>query len=217
MQRRKGVGKRGWPRRARGLSLPAFLLLLPWLAGCAGDRAVANDPLIGGEVPRAAAQAQNALPAKGVPPLPPANSATNTASLAQNQPLPGGRELGMDEPRGTMAKNTWDGPGKPGDESGTVLDRPQPIVPVSRSTLDPVHGLSEFEQAGGPGTYEQLQAALTSKGMNWYRQEKWGDGVKFVCTIPNATNPNKVRTYEAVAGTDVAALRAVLDKINQGS
>jgi hypothetical protein len=149
--------------------------------------------------------------------LPAASSATNTASLALNQPLEGGRELAIQGPRGSVGPNTWNGPGRPADGTGTVLDKPQPIVPVSRTTTDTAQPANEFDRAGRvAGTYEQLQAELAARGMNWYRQEKWGDGVKFTCTIPNRANPNKARTYEAVAGTDVAALRLVLDQVDKG-
>ena len=46
-------------------------------------------------------------------------------------------------------------------------------------------------------------------------QEKLANGVKFVCTIPNARNPAKIRTYEATAATDLAAIRAVLEQIEK--
>jgi hypothetical protein len=201
--------------------VPASFLLFPWLAGCATDHRAPDDPLTGGEAPRPPVQQAATPPAQGVPPLPAACSAGNTASLALGQPLPDSRELAIQQTGGNSGSNPWNGPGRAADASGAVLDAPQPIVPVSRNTTDPVHGPNDFDRAGsagaGGGTYEQLQAELAARGMNWYRQEKWGDGVKFICTIPSRANPSKTRTYEAVAGTDVAALRLVLEQIDKGS
>jgi hypothetical protein len=205
---------------------PFSFVLFPWALGCAGDNHVADDPLVGGAAPAVAQAAQKTGPAGGaqVPPLPVASSAVSLASLAGGKPLPGGRDLSIEEPRDRLTGNRWDGPGKLTERpaAGATLEHPQPIVPVSRNVADPAHGSTVFDgsNAGAPkgngtATYEQLLAQLTFRGMNWYRQEKWGEGVKFECTFPVRDEPSKHLSYEAVAGSGAEALQAILDKLEK--
>ena len=51
----------------------------------------------------------------------------------------------------------------------------------------------------------------------WQRLDTVSDngGWKYSCSVPNRQNPNIRRTYEATAGDPVAAIRAVLDQLNQ--
>src|SRR6516164_4964159 len=141
------TGERGKRRRPGGrrpmAGLPLCLLpsgfCLLALAGCAGDNRVTDDPLLGDERPRPAAQAGVPPPAaSAVPPLPPSNTATSTASLAGGNPLPGGRELRIGETPGRLVNNnTWDGPGRvaanppPKEANGAVLQHPEPITPAA--------------------------------------------------------------------------------------
>jgi hypothetical protein len=203
------------------------------LAGCpANNRIADDDPLIGGQaptppapVPAASPSAAAPVPAGGVPPLPPASAATTTASLPAGDLKPDERALTITDGRGGPAKNSWDGPAKPADKdaAGTTLGTIQPIANVSRESMDPVHGMTQADGAkaelgpnGPPDSYQQLQAELTRRGMNWYRQEKKGDGVKFVCTIPKQNDPTRALTYEATDHDEIAVLKAVLAKIDQG-
>src|SRR5262249_54188769 len=176
---------------------------------------IKDDPLTGGAVPHppapAVAPAGPPRPAAAVPPLPVATSADSTASLAGGKPLVGGRELGITEPRDRLAKNSWKEPG-PDKQGGTVLQNPEPVA------LDPVHRLTVFDgnnvPPSGGATREQLLAQLSAKGMKDYWEQKYGDGVKFTCTVPRK-NSNRLRQLEAVAGTPVEAVQAVLQQMEQ--
>jgi hypothetical protein len=141
--------------------------------------------------------------------------------LAANTPLPDSRPLGIDDPN--VKKSTWNGPAPPPETNGTgtTLNTIQPIAPAARTGMDPVHGmtvLNEGKSDLGQGTpadsYQQLLAELNQRGMTVYRQERAGDSVKFTCTIPNRENPDKARTYQATGKNEVAALRAVLERID---
>ncbi len=234
-EKAKRDGGKASARRARRPRLaplfPLALLLAPWLTGCAHNGGAtargSDDPLVGGPAPPPPATAGITPPATAgtVPPMPVASSAASTASLASNSPLPGGRNLAIaDTAVAPAGGNTWNGPGNLGNPGtgGTVLHNPEPVVPASRSTLDPVTGQTAPD--GGrtvpmpaePGpTYEQLQTQLTAKGITWYKQEKTADGIKFSCTRPSRTAATKVSLYEAVAPTELAALKAVLEKIDR--
>ena len=69
---------------------------------------------------------------------------------------------------------------------------------------------------GGP-TFEQAEAQIKARGALWQRLDTVGDngGWKYSCSVPNRQNPTIRRTYEATAGDPVAAVRAVLDQLNQ--
>jgi hypothetical protein len=129
--------------------------------------------------------------------------------------------LGIDDPN--VKASTWNGPAQPPETNGTgtTLNTIQPIVPAGRTGMDPVHGmtvLNEGKSDLGKGTpadsYQQLMAELNQRGVTVYRQERASDSVKFTCTIPNRDNPNKARTYQATGKDEIAALRAVLERID---
>jgi hypothetical protein len=160
--------------------------------------------------------------------LPAATWAISPASLAEGKvvpPLPGGRELGIQgKPPGTLASQTWDGPGKAMEKDHNEAVLQKAIEPVGAAgslngTGSVVQGITGWDDTGpGSGkaaTYEELQNQLTARGMDWHRQEKVANGVKFVCTIPNARDPAKIRTYEATAATYQAAIRAVLEQVEK--
>jgi hypothetical protein len=65
-------------------------------------------------------------------------------------------------------------------------------------------------------TFEQAQALLRARGVTWQRLETGGTAGewKFTCSVPNRQNPNIGQTYEGRANDQIAAIRAVLDKID---
>jgi hypothetical protein len=239
MQRREETGKsRSAASARRNPSFPGRCLLLPlvfglapWMAGCAGDGRIKDDPLTGGAVPAppapAAAPAQApATTAAPVPPLPVATSADSNASLAAGRPLPGGRELAINDPRESQVKNaTWNEPGTaaaPASENkgtGASLQHPEPVgTPASRETLDPVQRMTVFDEANsgsvaGGSAYEELLKKLKERGMNWYQQETSGDGIKFLCTVPRK-DTNRTRSFEAVAANELEAVKAIIEQID---
>jgi hypothetical protein len=84
------------------------------------------------------------------------------------------------------------------------------VLPVSAPVSPPV---------GAPAnvtTFEQAQALLRAHGVVWQRLETASATAdwKFSCWVVNRQNPNLHQTYEAVAQEPLAALRAVLDKID---
>jgi hypothetical protein len=231
--RTKGPGTR---RTRLSLFLGSWSLILgSWLTGCAGENRVADDPLIGGPAPTPPAKLASAAaagpPAAGapVPPLPPTGTwAFSTASLAEGKPVPpleGGRDLRIrGKASGTLATQTWDGPGKAMDRepNGAVLRNGiEPVAATgSANGGGPVQNLTVWDDTGsGSGktaTYEELQKQLTERGVDWYRQEKVENGVKFVCTTrPDPKNPGKIRTYEATAASERDAAKAVLEQIEK--
>jgi hypothetical protein len=71
-------------------------------------------------------------------------------------------------------------------------------------------------------SYEQLQAMLAARRVTWQRldivNEQLGEW-KFMCAIPNPTNPRMRRNYEAraVGPYGLAAIRAVIVEIDLAS
>jgi hypothetical protein len=65
-------------------------------------------------------------------------------------------------------------------------------------------------------TFEQARAQLETRGISWYRLETGDSGTyKFSCSVPNRQNRMVSRTYEAQAGSELAAIQAVLDQIDR--
>jgi hypothetical protein len=65
-------------------------------------------------------------------------------------------------------------------------------------------------------SYEQAKALLQARGVSWFRLETTDQGgYKFSCSIPNPQNRNLHHTFEAEAQTELAAIQAVLDRIDR--
>jgi hypothetical protein len=64
---------------------------------------------------------------------------------------------------------------------------------------------------------EALVALLQARGVSWYRLETSAETgeIKFTCSVPNATNPNIRRMYEAKARDARTAMLAVLTQMDQ--
>jgi hypothetical protein len=65
-----------------------------------------------------------------------------------------------------------------------------------------------------PFTWEQAQDQLRARGVNYQELENRDGQWHFVCSVPNRQNPNLSRFYEATAGDDLSAVKAVLDRID---
>jgi hypothetical protein len=206
--RRAGEGGRGAGRACALLG--AFCVLAA--SGCqlANERAAgANDPLLGGLPPRAAAAAATGQPRAATPPA----SSTSTAALASNpkQALDPDRELRIPGGRDKAAAAGGDAKTPPG---GVALQPPQPAAPDPAmrqvSAVVPVGGA----RAAG---LEQGLAQLRARGAVFYRLEAAADNGEclLTCSIPSRQNPNVRRTYEARAADEPTALRLVLDQIDR--
>jgi hypothetical protein len=196
------------------------------MTGCLSDnRGYADnlgpDPLRGGVPVQAAgrdrpppggpAPGAPAAPAAAAGPTPAAPaSTTSPAALASGSfsPLDPNRSLqiGGSPPARPTGTSEWKGSG-PAD---VKPERPEPPPPTARGALP------SFGFLGGSrvATYEQAQSLLAARRVSWQRLETWGDEGewKFSCRIPN---PHIARTYEARAREPIAALRAVLEQIDQ--
>lgn len=63
---------------------------------------------------------------------------------------------------------------------------------------------------------DTLQAQLHSRGVQRLTRQSVPEGVKVMCILPRRDNPSSTRVYEATATDYPAALRAVLQQIDQG-
>jgi len=180
------------------------------LAGCAQTappRSNTPDPLTGGAplpsvVPPPVPVGSTPTPAGGPPPVPVATSTPSTAALVNggpSKPLSGGHDLRIGE--------------GPAQLTGATLRAPQPVTPALRTEAVPMSFGSGARVTG----YEQAQAILQSRGVKWQKLEtvsETGDW-KFSCLVPNPRSPNSVKTYEAQASSYLAAVQAVLDKMDR--
>ena len=196
---------------------------LAWLAlgGCAPEfQGLANDPIVGGPPLRAARDAggASAVPAGrsgAVPGLPSPSPPGNTATLASGRPLPAldpSRELKI-------------GPGGPGSAvktgtgAGVALEPPQPLTDAGAIRLEvPARENAALTGGRDANGYEQLKAKLTERGLLWMRLETSVEKneVKLTCYVANPRTPNVVQPFVVEARDEVAALRAVLDKMDSG-
>src|SRR5262249_33427356 len=153
---------------------------------------------------------------------PPATSAITTASLPGGKPLPGGRELGIPGTPARLVNQTWDRKGQESEGNGSGL---QPVaglgVPMDHEGTALTSGQTvsngietDVGNPGGTETYDQVLQDLKKRGVDWCGSpEKLANGVRIMCTLPDRQNPNKFRTYEATAATELAAIKAVREKV----
>ncbi|HZY88005.1 MAG TPA: hypothetical protein VFE78_24430 [Gemmataceae bacterium] len=211
---------------------PCHLVTLSLLlaAGCAGNRGLDGDPLVGGGPPiaRPAPSAGTATAGAGaaapIPP-PPTHSATSPAALAAGvpQPLPGDRDLRLGATASLPGRDTdgWRNPSG-GATAGARLSAPEPLADPAAARLAPT-------PAGGAGValtsapaaneYVQLQDALRARGVSWQHLEmssetgEW----KFTCTVADPKNKSLLTLHEARSrdryGLD--AIRAAIQEIDQ--
>jgi hypothetical protein len=145
--------------------------------------------------------------------------------LPGGKPLPGGRELGIPGAPARLVNQTqtWDRQGAQTEGSGGGLAASPALgVPVDHNGVALTQGQTVANgieaaagKTGGTETHQQVQQQLKERGMDWSRHEEVAGGVRFMCTIPDRQNPSKIRTYEATAATELAAMKAVLEQITR--
>lgn len=205
----------------------AVLFLATLLAGCNPStrtpKAGNGDPLMGELYPKkfdVGPVPPRSSKSAGVLPVPQATSATSTVGLlGPTEPLNGGKPLAIQD-SASRADTGWQVPGHKSDSQPRRDDvklqpprtdmEPVPVAPLGRSTQGAIQPVS---YAGGG--YEQLQEALRVRGVTWQRQETYADGFKFTCSVPNPTNRDFSRIYEATARDYRAAIQAVIEQIDK--
>jgi hypothetical protein len=197
-----------------------------------------NDPLTGGPpIPRAtpgnnsqgaatAAVAPAGAPPAGQPPALPAPSSTmSPAALTgggANPSLDPSRDLRIGAGPGYTAPPPVSGQSTANPPSGAVLRQPQPVNDANfqqaGSLQPPVNNAFQAQPARGPAdSYQQLQDALTARGVTFRRLQTVGETSEweFRCSVPSAQRPNIRLNYEARGSSDLAAIRAVLEQIDR--
>jgi hypothetical protein len=201
-------------------------------SGCASDaRSKNDDPLAGGgpAIPLRTEPVAGATATRGldtapttasqhtsVPALPVPSSATSNAALASGafQPLDPTRELRIGNGDANATSGTWRGPA----EGTKATLNPSPPVPnrgnpgqlaSSTPTPQPVNNTSG-------ASADALLTLLQARGVTWHRLETAGDTGewKYSCSVPNPTNPNIRRTYEARGRDPRTAMAAVLTQMD---
>jgi hypothetical protein len=170
-----------------------------------------------------------------VPPLPTSNSASSTASLANQTKLQGGRPLGINDGSNAGQSSGW-------QRTGIGLGMPEPqsnanpprstnptVVPLPRDGAPPAN-LLQTNGAWSPSgiaasaqnvannvqtVANNLNTLLQARGAVGIKREPVAGGVRFSCYVPARANPANLRYYEAVGADEESALRAVVQQIQQ--
>jgi hypothetical protein len=203
-------------------------------AGCtnAPGTVPGGEPFFGQGTPRAAAPGNSntlgpaaAAPGGGVPGLPANTSVTAPAALVSSTPpltdaahdLRAPDSLGAPGPK----SSSW------GPQGAAVLGGPQQESPSGdRLLAAPVrlasgNGAPAVGAAAAPvaDSFEHLMEELHRRGATWWRLEPMVSGGKyrFVCSVPQPSNPNSGIRYDATSVGDngLGAIRAVLDQIDR--
>lgn len=228
MPQRQGRSRRGTPVLA---SLVLFLA-----AGCAseltgggaGGLASGNDPLVGGPPIRPTSGGPGPAPAAPassggtVPPMTAPSTSGGPAALTSGgglKSLDPNRDLRIGAPTSTPrgSRGEWTG-----TSSGVALDGPQPLTPGTPAPAGPRPG-AEVKLTGAgaaaPAGYEALRAQLVQRGLVWMRMETSIEKgtVSLTCFVASRQSPGTMQKYEVSDVPDeVAALRAVLDRLDTG-
>ena len=213
----------------------SFILLALLLAGCAsGGRTNSPrdpvlpappqpiDPLLGGPPAQPVKKTAASLgppTTAGVPMMTSSTTTPSTAALAggSSQPLDASHDLRIGPAPAVPVNDPRRGETAPGN---VTLQQPQVVSNASPARTPPLPPVSGSAYTGGAQvmTYQQAQAVLLKRGVTWQRLETWGDKGewKFSCAVPNPSNPNIRRNYEATARDDLSALRAVINQMQSG-
>jgi hypothetical protein len=167
------------------------------------------------------------------PSPPPATaSKSNAAMLIGNDPLSGGKQIGIPDPQKSQQQQTltvgdWQPQGAPTGQGGSltngsggpgvILRQPDagPIQPVPPPVIRSSSGNAvPVVNANAAVADDQLQAALKSRGVLWQDQKVLADGVHFTCRVPNPHDPNFTRVFEATAGDYRSAVLAVIQQLD---
>lgn len=208
------------------------------LVGCQQDGRMAatdRDPLVGSQPPLPPPPAPASASPTGVAslgPLPAPPSAFTPTSQTSPAALAAGTPANFDRSQELRIGNAPAAPSPgpltslppPGPPTGPPPPAPavtlqQPAAPGPApawqdSAITPTAAVAAPPQASN---YEQLRQLLLARGVTYMRLETWGNqgGWKFTCSLLNPHDPGKMRTYEAEAQQDVAAMQAVLDQMDK--
>jgi len=181
----------------------------------------------------------SSTPMSSLPPLPPNTPGSSPAALA-SVPKNNGDDLRIPAlQQGPATRDPWAGVPQGGPPPSALLQAPQsggaaaPVQPVAGnvppqpvSAQTPNANLSQPSPppiASAPATsssedkFRQAQRELTARGVIGQRLEMTADTGewKFSCYVPNRQNPKVHRAYGARAKDPLAAIQAVLEKIDQ--
>jgi hypothetical protein len=92
---------------------------------------------------------------------------------------------------------------------------PVTITPTGLKTGGSAWPPSAAASTGRPMSYDQAQAALAARGVQWQRLEAVGPEWKFTCSVPSRQDQQRSRTYEGRAATYLAAIQAVLEQMDR--
>lgn len=226
----RGTWQTARPRAGRARLLSCLVLAALCLpAGCRSTspepKQAPIDPLLGGPPlqQKGTSAPSSSSRADATPALPAPSSSTSPAALANGAvpSLDPSRELAIND-RGTGAPVTptggWRGPGSAvgGATPDVQLRPPQTAGPPG---VPPRQDAPPIPTGPRAASFEQAEDLLRTRGVTWQRLETAADSGdwKFTCFVPNRTNPNVHRTYEAQARDQLAALQAVIDQIDRES
>lgn len=218
----------------RNAGLVGLLSLAAAAGGCSStENRSHTDPLLGAPTVRNPATAH-------ADPLATSNTPAPTGALTSNAALAGG---GLQGAKDLRIADSFQKPGTatqpvaqpPISQPHAVAHAEIPAMPTTHTApptahptaVNPVvpppvptttaHAAARSPNGSRVLNYEEAQAALASRGVNWQRLETWGDKGewKFSCSIPNKKNAFISRNYEARSPDYLSAIRAVMDQIDR--
>lgn len=199
-------------RRRSRIGWTAWAVALSWLAaGCVTDRPDPRrpDPLTG--LPKQIPPGQRPVSSTFDPKR---NEAAAVSASANTAPGVSNLSIGGNAPTSASAASSNAASAWSGTESKTVSPA---SLTGTRPGLTPSEPVS-VTVGGGPRirTFEEAQQFLAARGVKWQDLQTTGEGEwKFSCSIPNKTNPNSVRTYEARDRYGLNAIQKVIDQISR--
>jgi hypothetical protein len=213
------------PKLACLLLLGSLFCVLMMLAGCNSLNSTAStpglsDPLVGGPPlqPSTPVASRPTTPVTTLPALPAPNLGTSNATLAAgvSRPFDNSRDLRIDHPRGNSGNDGWAGQGGAprGDGSGAML---RGLEPADGSALprDPPATYNPVSIQNSEMTIlDQALKQLRARGVVFVQSgenEEW----EVRCSVPNRQNPKLRRTHVAHDRDLLAAIRAVIEKIDR--
>jgi hypothetical protein len=107
-------------------------------------------------------------------------------------------------------------PAPPSSGQTAILQPPGAPAPPDAHPVALAGGTAPPPPAPRVQSLEQAQAALHGRNVVWQDLKSWSENGewRFSCSVPNKQNPALNRTYEARASSPLAAIQAVLDKMD---
>jgi hypothetical protein len=204
----------------------SLLAILP--TGCSSNPLRNDDPLLGKSapvvpVPEVGSVATGPGTPGPLPVLAGSNGTTSTAALASGSvpALPTDRNLRIGPPPSAKLNGTAGTSRAPAVP--VTLSKPEPVgekPPVPAPTPGPLP-TAPVTLAGGVTVYVQSVdhgiKILEDRGLKAFRLELQRDTGQWRCTcsLPDRRNPSLKRTYDTTARDRVAAVRAVIEKVEK--